>query len=155
MNTSVQGKLCVVCQKPLRAIGRQRRNGRSFCSNGGNDFSTRKTHKKCYAEYLRLSQIRTNYSQSFSQTSNNDERERCPINNLRDGRGEASRESETKEEEARDVRSTEGADAQELEEGEGDQSGEATGKEGGEGRRIRECTKEDILRGIAFEYLCA
>jgi hypothetical protein len=41
-------KLCCYCNKPLKAIGNNRKNGRSFSSNNGNDWSSRQTHKKCY-----------------------------------------------------------------------------------------------------------
>ena len=40
-------KLCEYCHKPLRAIGKQRKNGRAFASNDGNDWPARRYHKKC------------------------------------------------------------------------------------------------------------
>ena len=39
---------CEYCGKPLKAIGHQRTNGRSFSGNSGNDWKTRKYHKKCF-----------------------------------------------------------------------------------------------------------
>ena len=39
---------CIVCNKPLHVIGRQRKNG----DPSHNDWNTRKTHKQCYSTYL-------------------------------------------------------------------------------------------------------
>ena len=41
--------LCHLCKKPLVSIGKQRKNGRAFASNGGNDWmgEGRKYHKCC------------------------------------------------------------------------------------------------------------
>lgn len=43
---------CYWCLKPLTAIGKQRKNGKTFASykNGSNDWKNRKYHKKCDKE---------------------------------------------------------------------------------------------------------
>ena len=43
---------CLKCNRPLRAIGRQRKNGRDFQSgaNLNNDWAQRQYHKKCWKE---------------------------------------------------------------------------------------------------------
>ena len=44
---------CMKCGKPLRKIGNQRKNGKSFLnhSNFSNDWKERQFHKKCYKEH--------------------------------------------------------------------------------------------------------
>ena len=39
---------CAHCNKSLRSIGKQRKNGRYFIGNDGNDWSKRLYHKKCW-----------------------------------------------------------------------------------------------------------
>jgi len=41
---------CIVCGKNLCIIGRERKN--SKVNENYNDWSSRKTHKKCYSQYL-------------------------------------------------------------------------------------------------------
>lgn len=43
---------CKFCGTPLRAIGKDRENGRSYSGNGGYDWDNRLYHKKCYKEIL-------------------------------------------------------------------------------------------------------
>lgn len=43
---------CELCGTPLRAIGRDRDNGRVFSGNGGYDWDNRLYHKKCYKKIL-------------------------------------------------------------------------------------------------------
>jgi len=46
-------RLCLHCNKPLVLIGRERKNG----SDSFKDWSNRKTHKKCYRDYIELKYI--------------------------------------------------------------------------------------------------
>jgi hypothetical protein len=41
---------CEYCGKPLKKIGFDRSNGKYYSGNGGNDWKTRKFHKKCYKQ---------------------------------------------------------------------------------------------------------
>ena len=41
---------CEYCNKPLKKIGNNRKNGKHFTANNGNDWNERKYHKKCYKE---------------------------------------------------------------------------------------------------------
>jgi len=42
-------RICEYCNKTLPTVGLSRKNGKSH-----DDWSTRKFHKKCYFEYLRM-----------------------------------------------------------------------------------------------------
>jgi hypothetical protein len=44
----LKGRKCKVCQKPLKAVGMNRKNGKGVY----NDWKDRSTHLKCYKEYL-------------------------------------------------------------------------------------------------------
>jgi chromosome segregation and condensation protein ScpB len=46
----LKGRKCKVCDKPLKAVGMNRKNGKGFYS----DWKDRSTHLKCYKEYLRI-----------------------------------------------------------------------------------------------------
>lgn len=37
-----------MCNKPLRLIGRDRKNGKTIDNKSGKDWTTRKFHKKCW-----------------------------------------------------------------------------------------------------------
>lgn len=39
---------CVECDKTLRLIGNERKNGKSINNTNGKDWGTRKYHKKCW-----------------------------------------------------------------------------------------------------------
>jgi hypothetical protein len=39
---------CIHCDKPLRKIGKDRINGKLFVGNDGEDWSSRRYHKRCY-----------------------------------------------------------------------------------------------------------
>jgi len=41
---------CQKCGKKLNKIGNERKNGKHYNNNNGNDWSTRKLHKKCWFE---------------------------------------------------------------------------------------------------------
>jgi hypothetical protein len=45
---------CQHCFKPLKAIGRQRKNGKSFRNNDSEDWKSRQYHKKCYKAIFKL-----------------------------------------------------------------------------------------------------
>jgi|LakMenEpi03Aug12_release.lakeMendotaPanAssembly.Ray.scaffolds.fasta_scaffold12371_4 hypothetical protein len=48
-------RICEYCNKTLPAVGLSRKNGKSH-----DDWSTRKFHKKCYFEYLRMKKLEKN-----------------------------------------------------------------------------------------------
>ena len=39
---------CIYCNKPLRVIGSDRKNGKPINNNSGKDWKNRKFHKKCF-----------------------------------------------------------------------------------------------------------
>lgn len=39
--------LCEFCDKPLKLIGKDRKNGKPLSTKDGRDWDTRKYHKKC------------------------------------------------------------------------------------------------------------
>lgn len=41
---------CLLCDKPLRLIGNERKNGKTINNTTGKDWGTRKYHKKCWRE---------------------------------------------------------------------------------------------------------
>ncbi len=49
--------LCEYCNKPLRAIGHARKNGKNH-----NDWSTRKLHKKCWKLQLDIAAQNLNFA---------------------------------------------------------------------------------------------
>lgn len=50
---------CEYCNKTLKSIGNQRKNGKKFIMNvnNSNDWNDRKYHKKCYIEYKKEQKI--------------------------------------------------------------------------------------------------
>lgn len=41
-------RVCKYCDKPLRKIGIERKNGKKIYNKTGKDWATREYHKKCY-----------------------------------------------------------------------------------------------------------
>ena len=50
---SLKGRTCSHCNKPLKLIGLQRKNG----NNDFVDYKARHVHKKCYHEYMAKSNV--------------------------------------------------------------------------------------------------
>tara|TARA_Y100000361_G_C10865452_1_gene191470 strand:- start:133 stop:342 length:210 start_codon:yes stop_codon:yes gene_type:complete len=66
-------KICIECGKPLRLIGRDRKNGKDFEGNNGKDWDNRKRHKKCYKTYReRISLERYLSNKCVNITENNE-----------------------------------------------------------------------------------
>jgi hypothetical protein len=49
-----QYRVCQMCQKPLKAIGKDRKNGKVTKYGYEGDWAERKMHKKCYKEYKKF-----------------------------------------------------------------------------------------------------